>query len=176
MVFFKKRLRLPADHYLGRRIYFLTIATEKRIPFFANQSTGQWLLKALREIATQHCFSLHAYCAMPDHLHFLCEGLSDTSDLVKFVNDFKQRTAYEFRQKQRSRLWQKRYHDHVLRPKEVIEDVACYIWWNPVRKGLCPDPHLFSLSGSQTLDWMKQSSSRPAWTPPWKKPSVEAEL
>jgi hypothetical protein len=23
------------------------------------------------------------------------------------------------------------YYDHVLRPAEHAEDVACYIWWNP---------------------------------------------
>jgi hypothetical protein len=60
-----------------------------------------------------------------------------------------------------------RYYDHILRPNEVIEDVACYIWWNPVRKGLCEDPRLYPLSGSQTIDWMKKSP-RTNWTPPWK--------
>ena len=168
MPFFQKRLRLPADHYRGRLIYFVTLGTEKRANFFADQSTGQWLLKHLLEIAAQYNFSLHAYCVMPDHIHFLCEGLSDTSDMVKFVNAFKQRTAYEFRKTHASRLWQMRYYDHVLRPQEVIEDVACYIWWNPARKGLCHDPHLYPLSGSQTIDWMKQTSSRTNWTPPWK--------
>ncbi len=105
---------------------------------------------------------------MPDHVHFLCEGLSDTSDLVQFVDAFKQRTAYEFKKTHGGRLWQMRYYDHILRPKEVIEDVACYIWWNPVRKGLCDDPHVYPLSGSQTIDWMKHRSPRTNWTPPWK--------
>lgn len=168
MPFFQKRLRLPADHYLGRRIYFVTIGTERRATFFANQSTGRWLLNQLLENAAQQSFSLHAYCVMPDHVHFLCEGISDTSSLLRFVNTLKQRTAYEFRRKHGSRLWQMRYYDHALRPKEVIEDVACYIWWNPVRKGLCPEPHLYPLSGSQTIDWMKRSSSRTEWSPPWK--------
>lgn len=168
VAFFQKRLRLPAGHYLGRHIYFVTIGTERRAAFFANQSTGRWLLNQLLENATQQSFSLHAHCVMPDHVHFLCEGLSDSSSLVRFVNTFKQRTAYEFRRKHGSRLWQMRYYDHILRPKEVIEDVARYIWWNPVRKGLCAEPHHYPLSGSQTLDWMKHSSSRTQWAPPWK--------
>ena len=61
---------------------------------------------------------------MPDHIHFLCEGLFGSSDLITFLNAFKQRTAYEFRKKHGSRLWQMRYDDHILRPKEVIEDAA----------------------------------------------------
>lgn len=89
MPFFKKRLRLPPDHYVGRRIYFVTIGTEKRAPFFANQSTGQWLLNHPLEIAAQQSFSFHAYCVMPDHVHFLWEGFSDTSHLIRFVNAFK---------------------------------------------------------------------------------------
>ncbi len=168
MPFFKKRLRLIADDYLGRRIYFVTIGTERRTPFFADLSTGQWLLDRLLEAAAHQNFSLHAYCVMPDHVHFLCEGLSDASDLMKFVNGLKQRTAYEFRKKQGSRLWQMRFYDHILRPREAIEDAACYIWWNPVRKGFCDNPHLYPLSGSQTIDWVKHSSSQTDWTPPWK--------
>jgi REP element-mobilizing transposase RayT len=47
----------------------------------------------LLETAAQRNFSLHAYCIMPDHIHFLCEGLSDNTDLVQFVDALKQRTA-----------------------------------------------------------------------------------
>src|SRR6266702_1979941 len=83
MAFFQKRLRRPADHYRGRLIYFVTVGTEKRAPFFADRSTGRWLLHHLLEIAGQQNFSLHAFCIMPDHIHFLCEGLLDTSDLVR---------------------------------------------------------------------------------------------
>ncbi len=165
---FQKRLRLPADDYRGCRIYFVTIGTERRAPFLADPPTGRWLLNQLLVVAAQQNFSLHAYCVMPDHIHFLCEGLFGSSDLITFLNAFKQRTAYEFRKKHGSRLWQMRYDDHILRPKEVIEDAACYIWWNPVRKGLCRDPHLHPLSGSQTIDWMKYSSSPTDWMPPWK--------
>jgi len=166
--FYSKRLRLPTGHYLGRRIYFVTVGTENRAPFFADQSTGRWLLSRLLEIAAHQNFSLHAYCVMPDHLHFLSEGLSDTSDLVRFVNAFKQRTAFEFRKTHGSRLWQMRCYDHVLRPNEAIEDVACYIWWNPVRKRLCTEPNSYPLSGSQTIDWMKRSPISTNWKPSWK--------
>jgi hypothetical protein len=55
-----------------------------------------------------------------------------------------------------------------LRPSDAIEDVACYIWWNPVRKHLCANPREYPLSGSQTLDWMKHSWLAPRWQPPWK--------
>jgi|SRR5437868_4370237 len=168
MPFYKKRLRLSANHYLGRHIYFITITSERRATIFADLSIGEWLLSHLLQRASLQNFSMHAYCVMPDHVHFVCEGLSDTCDLVAFVNAFKQRTGYEFRAKHGSRLWQMRYYDHILRPKEKIEDAACYIWWNPVRKGLCREPHQYPLCGSSTIDWIKGSSANTKWLPPWK--------
>ena len=168
MPFFKRPLRLPSSEYRGRRTYFVTLGTENRAKFFEDLSTGRWLLARLIEVAPGFNFSLHAYCVMPDHLHFISEGLSDTCDLVKFVDAFKQRTAFEFGQLRRERLWQRRYYDHILRPHEAVEDVACYVWWNPVRKGLCAEPFSYPLSGSQTIEWMKSSSAQTKWKPSWK--------
>ena len=165
---FKKELRLPARDYIGHHTYFVTVCTENRDTFFADRTTARWLLEKLIDNAAGFNFTLHAYCVMPDHLHFLCEGLTDTCNLIHLVDRFKQRTSYEFSKTHRSRLWQRRYYDHILRPSESIEGVACYIWWNPVRKGLCADPHQYPLSGSQTLDWMKTISLAPRWLPPWK--------
>jgi putative transposase len=168
MPFFKKRLRLPPTNYIGRGIYFVTLGTERRAEFFADLFTGQWVLEKLLSHAAEFSFSLHAYCAMPDHLHFLSQGLSDRCDLIKFVDAFKQRTAYEFSKAHGRRLWQRRYYDHILRPNEAIEDAACYIWWNPVRKGLCSGPNSYPLSGSQTIDWMKRNPTPTDWKPSWK--------
>jgi REP element-mobilizing transposase RayT len=166
--FFKKLLRLPPGDYIGRGIYFVTLGTENRAKFFADLPTGQWGVERLLALSAGFGFSLHAYCAMPDHLHFLSEGLYDTCDLVKFVDGFKQRTAYEFSKTHGKRLWQRRYYDHILRPSEPVEDAACYIWWNPVRKGLCAEPNAYPLSGSQTIDWMKRSPMATNWKPSWK--------
>jgi putative transposase len=171
---YEKQLRLPAGEYIGRRAYFVTVCTENRAKFFSDPVTGHWLLEKLLAAAARFDFSLHAYCVMPDHLHFLSEGLADACDLNKFVEGFKQRTAYEFSKTQHDHLWQRRYYDHILRPSDAIEDVACYFWWNPVRKKLCAQPHQYPLSGSQTIDWMKHSVTTPKWRPPWKP--VEAGL
>jgi putative transposase len=170
MPFYNNQLRLSLMNYLGRRIYFVTIVTAQRRPFFEDRKTGQWLLTQLLEISAHFDFTQHAYCVMPDHLHFLSEGRSDTSNLLKFVSVFKQRTAYEFTTVTCTRLWQKRYYDHVLRPNDRIEGPACYIWSNPVRKNLAVNPSDYPLSGSQTIDWMKYKPTVDAWSPPWKQP------
>ena len=88
---------------------------------------------------------------MPDHLHILVEGAHDRCDLLEFIRLFKQRTAFQFRKSHRRALWESSYYDHVLRPGDQIEDIACYIWWNPVRKRLSTRPQEFPYSGSQTI-------------------------
>jgi len=38
-------------------------------------------------------FDVHAYCLMPDHLHFLAEGTEPTSDLRHFIKSLKIKTS-----------------------------------------------------------------------------------
>jgi putative transposase len=163
-----KRLRLATENYRGRRVYFVTLCCEKRRPWFAAEAKGRWILESLLKTAANYNFLIHAYCVMPDHVHVLAEGKLDSCNLISFANMFKQRTAHQFKQRGQERLWQRRYYDHILRRDESIEAVACYIWMNPVRRGLCADASAYSLSGSQTIDWMVRSRTGTAWVPPWR--------
>ena len=82
---------------------------------------------------------IDAYCLMPDHLHFLAVGITPSSNFLRFVESFKQKTAYLYVQKTHLRLWQRNYYDHILRSNEEPRSVAAYIWLNPVRRGICKD-------------------------------------
>jgi putative transposase len=168
MVTFKKPLRLQNPDYLGRRTYFVTVVTEKHREHFRDLELAKRIRDKLIALSAKLEFSLHAYCVMPDHIHFLTEGLSDTANFLKLVDIFKQTTAYEFAKMHGEQLWQKRYYDHILRRSELVEDAAAYIWWNPVRKNLCADPKAYPLTGSQTLEWITATATTPKWQPPWK--------
>jgi hypothetical protein len=61
------------------------------------------------------------------------------------------------------------YYDYILRSSDVIEHVAAYIWWNPVRKRLCDEPRQFRFSGSETIAWMKRPLAGAEWSAPWKR-------
>jgi REP element-mobilizing transposase RayT len=113
-------------------------------------------------------FNIHAYCLMPDHLHFLAEGRTDSSDLLEFVSDFKRQTSFDWNKRSEFPLWQKKYYDHVLRRVGSIDAIAWYIWMNPVRKGICEDAHEYVLSGSLTGLWKNTVGPIDAWMPPWK--------
>lgn len=52
---------------------------------------------------------------------------------------FKQTSGYRFKAKRGQPLWQRSFYDHVLRGEEDMEEVAEYIWNNPVRAGLAEE-------------------------------------
>jgi putative transposase len=168
MPFYHHSIRLSLENYRGRRLYFVTVCTHLRLPVFADQANGDWVLRHLVDSAARNNFRLHAFCAMPDHLHFLGEDTADDSDLVTFTNAFKQQTSFEHRRRHGDFLWQKRFHDYILRRSDAIENVAAHIWMNPVRKNLCVNAWEYFLSGSQTIDWMKFAAAQGQWQPPWR--------
>ena len=169
MKFARKHIRLPAENYLGARDYFLTVCCRGRQPLLARKETALQILEQLRTTAARSGFAIHAYCLMPDHLHFLVEGLSEKSDLLGFVSRFKQTTAYEYQRTMGRALWQPKFYDHILRRADVKEDVAWYIWMNPVRKGLCRHPREFLYAGSFTGLGPRRGIPFETWVPPWKK-------
>ena len=77
---------------------------------------------------------------MPDHIHILAAAATEESNLVKFVEAFKQETAITFARRAQRRLWQFKYYDRILRGGDSAERVAWYIWMNPVRKGIVAHP------------------------------------
>lgn len=86
--------------------------------------------------AAQTCgFPLCAYCFMPDHCHVLVQG-SEGSDLADLMKRFKQRSAFAYKQKTGKALWQKGYHDHLIRNEDDELESFWYIMQNPVKAGL----------------------------------------
>jgi putative transposase len=168
--FRRKNIRLPASRYVGQHWYFLTMVVEGRDPRLSNPSLVAEHLSLLATDAQSRHFEIPAYCFMPDHLHILTNGTQGDSDLLRFADRFKQDSAYAYKQQNEQRLWQKKFHDHILRANEHWESIACYIWLNPVRKGLCQRAEDWPYSGSLTLDWRRLLAvGLDPWVPPWKK-------
>ena len=169
MSFRRKNIRLTANRYRGHAWYFITLCCESRRPIFSDSKNAQSLIDQLKRTAEKCRFAVHAFCVMPDHLHALVEGIAPDSDLQLFVSTFKRATSHEFSGGSGLPLWQKKFYDHILRPKESPEAVAWYIWMNPVCKGLCGQPNQFEFSGSFTKEWKEIAQPHDAWMPVWIK-------
>jgi putative transposase len=165
----QKNIRLPRDQYIGRRIYLVTVCCKGRRPVFALSRRCEIAIETLRTVSTAMHFLVHAYCIMPDHVHFLVEGATETSDLHALVTRWKQRIGYRLRLASVPELWQERYYDHILRKAEDADGVAWYIWMNPVRKGLVDSPAQYPFSGSFTVEWPKSPMTGREWRPPWRE-------
>ena len=168
--FHRQNIRLPQENYRGRRIYFLTLCFEGRKPFGTNPRIAFWLIERLRAHAAARAFFVHAYCVMPDHMHVLLCAASEASNLMAFVEQYKQHTAFAFARRTRRKLWQFKYYDRILRHSDSPEVVAWYVWLNPVRKGLSRTPLEYPFLGSFTEIGarMLRASQAPEWKPPWK--------
>ena len=80
---------------------------------------------------------LGAYCLMPDHLHFVAGPDRDGCSVLTFVERFKGKTTNaNWSLGWSGVLWQRRFHDHVLRGAEPLDDIQNYTLDNPVRAGL----------------------------------------
>jgi putative transposase len=169
MAFPHKNIRLSAENYKGRRWHFLTICCDARRRVFLSESRAVWLIGSLWSESALSRFTIYAYSVMPDHVHALVTGLAADSDLLLFVRKFKQKTSSEFKGSRGAILWQKKFYDHILRPRDSVDGVAMYIWMNPVRLGICGDPKDYPYSGSFVLDWENLNLPRDKWVPQWKR-------
>jgi len=168
--FERKNIRLPAARYRGRAVYFVTLCFAERRRFGANPRFASWIVARLREHAMACGFFVHAYCVMPDHMHALAAAARDESNLIKFVESFKQDTAVAFARRTHRRLWQFKYYDRILRASDAADRVAWYIWMNPVRQGMCRTPAEYPFLGSFTEMGTRllRGFAVPEWCPPWK--------
>jgi putative transposase len=169
MIFHHKNIRLSRQEYVGTGWFFITICVANRRKLFTTPKVCNWFLNIVRRAAATHSFAVHAYCLMPDHVHLLLEGRDPHSNLLAFIKVIKTKTSMPFMRKTGKPLWQKKFYDHILRRNDSPDDIAWYIWMNPVRAGLCQRPEEYPFLGSLTGAWHKTHRSSARWLPPWHK-------
>jgi len=173
-IHFHRDIRLAPRNYRGRQSYFVTICCNERRSIFADHRRCLWLVDLFRSECAAKDFALHAYCVMPDHFHFLAEGTTPASDLLALIKGFKIKSSRAHLRETQQILWQRRFYDHILRPREAPEAVAWYIWMNPVRQGLSTVPGEYAFAGSFTRLAERLKPSAGIWTPPWKLTTAPA--
>lgn len=127
--------------------YFFTLVTCHRYPFFRDSMARDFLAMAIRRTKTSQPFDLPAIVLLHDHLHYLVtlpQGDSDYPGRMKAIKDCftsdwlaaggheEQVTASQKRRGHRG-IWQRRYHEHVIRDESDLERHFDYIHFNPVK-------------------------------------------
>ena len=110
--------RLPREPYRGNvsAPFSLYIAGRKQASL--SEVVVDMFVSFLRQIAEKREFR-GIYCFMPDHLHLILLGINEQSDILRAVEDFKQRSGYWLKHERPIFAWQKSFHDHLIRTKEL---------------------------------------------------------
>ena len=139
-----RSIRLKDFDYASPGVaYHITIGTSQKQNFFTKPSINKLVISALKDSSELYGYKLIAYCLMPDHLHILAQAGEKPKDLREFVRGFKSfcsvATGVATNKATNNKLWQRGFHEHILRKEENMEDIAEYILNNPIRKGLVQD-------------------------------------
>ncbi|MCU1239393.1 MAG: transposase [Candidatus Acidoferrum typicum] len=170
--FHHKSIRLPLNRYVGTAWFFVTFCCEHREKIFANPTRAKWFVDNLRSESLTHTVAIHAYCIMPNHVHLLTQSQTPTTNLLQFLKSLKRKTGFAYKQKTAQQLWQKKSYDHALRSTDPTDQVAWYIWLNPVRANLCATANEYPWSGSLTGARPNSTPPTEPWSPPWRSQGV----
>ena len=111
----KTSLRLKGFDYSSRRVYFVTIVAEDRRNLFHNKEFAKEVVDCLLNLREEMKFNLYGYCLMPNHLHALIGIGESEKDSGKICGAFKSLTTRIYWRYGEGKLWQREFHDHIVR-------------------------------------------------------------
>jgi REP element-mobilizing transposase RayT len=155
----RKANRLHDYDYSSNGAYFITICTKDRqailwdegylaqenvgeaaysLPQIILSPTGEMVQKIVLNIPDVYKHvSVDAYVIMPNHIHMIIllqkDGTpwaaSPTISISKIINSFKTITSKQYGRP----LWQRSFHDHIIRGQKDYDKIKEYIHSNPLQ-------------------------------------------
>lgn len=146
----RKSPRLPGYDYTQTGVYFVTICTHQRAWVFGDICQDTMQPSALGEIADTELGALadfwdsvtsEQHIVMPNHVHALIvlsgEPGTKPPTLGSVIGNYKAGVTRTAREQGLlavdERLWQVRYHDHIVRDEQRLNVIRAYIETNPAR-------------------------------------------
>ena len=144
----RRPLRLPHYDYTSPGAYFLTTCTHRRAPIFGQIADDAMDLNLFGE-AAESCWldlpshypntNLDAFVVMPNHVHaiLILEDVSrpahGLSEVVRGFKTFSARRINTLRATAGKPIWQRGYHEHIVRGESALQKIRDYIAANPAR-------------------------------------------
>ena len=132
----KNSLRLANFDYSASRVYFVTIVVLERRTVFYNKELASEVVDCLLRLREQLQFNLYGYCLMPNHIHALLGTGESAKDLGKICGAFKSLTTRIYWKYGKGALWQRGYHDHIIRNETDFFECLKYTKENPLKENL----------------------------------------
>ncbi len=129
--------------------YFFTVVTSGRQPILMDERVRAALREGIQEVRQSLPFSIEAWVLLPDHLHTIWKLPEDDDNFGSRWAVIKRKVSkrcgslFEIEEKNcdshskrgESRLWQRRFWDHLIRDELDLHRHIDYIHWNPVKHG-----------------------------------------
>lgn len=155
----RKRIRIENYDYSQNGLYFITICTKDRIPYFCEitgipetvgadiirpcirlTETGNILKASISQIEEHYeDIKVLKYCIMPEHVHIVLlidhdilsadGGRIISAPTISTVIGSMKRYVSK---KTSSRIWQRSFYDHIVRNEDELRRIYEYIDNNPV--------------------------------------------
>ena len=144
----RKPTRLRGFDYSQNRVYFITVCTQDRCEILAEICRGGALLlpigeivdREIRNLSAMYGLSVERYVVMPNHIHMILWLRNDMREKPVSVADvlcsLKSRTtklANELEGQPGRKIWQRSFHDHIIRDENDYLKIWQYIDENPTR-------------------------------------------
>jgi REP element-mobilizing transposase RayT len=101
-------------------------------------------------------YDLHAFVAMPNHVHLLLTARVALPKLTKSIKGITAKRANQLLGHTGASFWQEESYDHLVRDGREFQRIQFYIENNPVRAGLVPEPSEYR--------WSSASVGRTPWS------------
>ena len=169
----RRPTRLKGFDYGGNEVYFVTICTHNGQNTLSEIVVGEGLappevkLSALGKIAEAQILNLPTrflgvtvenYVIMPNHVHLLIfiegetGGASPSPTLDAVICAFKSLTVWNYKRLcSADKIWQRSFHDHIIRNEKDYSAHWDYIDNNPTLWVLGKDQYVFSEEKEQIL-------------------------
>jgi len=156
----RKPLRISNYDYNTPGVYFITFCTHNRknllsrivgaiheSPELQLTTCGRIVDAVIQRLPSHIPVAIDRYVIMPNHIHLIAviseedalraireSPLQGRSIISKAVGYLKMNTSKEIRKRYSDiPVWQRGYHDHVIRNREDYEMIVKYIQENPLR-------------------------------------------
>jgi putative transposase len=124
-------------------------------PIFRSEKDRRVFLALFADVVERNDWLVHAFCLMTNHYHLVVGALRvQLSDGFHRLNGvYAQR--FNRRYARRGHLFGDRFWSGLIEDDDELTTTCTYVLNNPVRAGLCAQPHEWPWSGSR--------SERAAW-------------
>lgn len=150
----RQSTRLRGYDYSKKGKYFVTLnCYDKRIHLFGKVKNGKMFLNKYGEIVAKEWantpiirsnISLGASVVMPNHIHGILiidyqisltkTMISPTHSLGAIIRGYKGAVTKQINLERgyKGPVWQRNYHDHIIRNKQSFDRISSYVKFNPL--------------------------------------------